>query len=111
MAGGDPVVQAGIDCMGIIDMAAVREEWNDGYGGSTDRTLEPDHHDIDHNPKEILRVTDSVLVDHHAMAGTTSMAGKRPDGLNVLHHIQQGIPRDLECFPDCPEMPQNKEKL
>jgi hypothetical protein len=86
--------------MGVIDMAAVHKEGNDGYGGSTDRTLEPDHHDVDDNPKEILRVTDTVLVDHHAVAGTASMAGNRPDGLDVPHHIQQGTLRDLERFPD-----------
>jgi len=50
MASGNPVVQAGMDCMGIIDMATVHKE----YGGSTDRTLEPDHHDVDHNPKKVL---------------------------------------------------------
>ncbi|HCU30967.1 MAG TPA: hypothetical protein DIC57_11550 [Sphaerochaeta sp.] len=54
MTGCYPMIQAGMDCMGVIDMAAVGEEGDDGDGGPAPGALEPHHHDVGNSPEQIL---------------------------------------------------------
>ncbi len=100
MACGYAIVQAGTNCLGVIDMVTVCETGDYRDGRATIGALEPHHNDIYDHSEQILGVADPILVNDHTMAGATLMAGKRPDDLNILDRVQDSSLRNPVKCPD-----------
>jgi len=100
MSCGYAIVQAGTNCLGVIDMIAMCKKGYYSDGRATIGALEPHYNDVDDQSEEILGIADPILVNDHATLGTALMAGKRPDLLNILDRIQDGSLRDPVKSPE-----------
>lgn len=100
MACGYAVVQAGADCLGVVDVVAMCETGDYRDGRAAGGALEPHNNDVDDHSEQILGVTDPILVNDHAKVGTTLVAGNGPDFINILDSIQNNRFRDLVKSPE-----------
>ncbi len=100
MSCGYAVVQAGADCLGVVDVVAMCETGDYRDGRTASGALEPHDNDVNDHSEQILGVADPVLVNDHAMAGITLMAGNGSDFFNVLDSIQNCRLRDLAKSPE-----------
>ena len=100
MASGYAIIQAGTNCLGVIDMVTMCKKGNYSDGRATIGALEPHYNDVNDHSEQILGIADPILVNDHTTAGTTLMAGKGPDVLNILDSIHHSSLRDPVKSPE-----------